>query len=235
MSPDTTPKETRSDSLIDSETAGLSPLISPNVLSAQPNMSMGPSSMPPDQANPAPTTSNIPPTPHLQPICPAFGERPISFMPDLDTMKKAILSPKIAASTLALTMTPLNGDSNDPERSYLGERLSRSLSDVSYDECWGDPNETLSRPFDPKRVRRPRSQAHRPRRDSAYVSVTPFSELSFEEKLDVLRAEGVDIDLLGTDRKYAISAKYVQCADSRCRLAPGCSTRTPDETKSDAE
>jgi len=84
-------------------------------------------------------------------------------------------------------------------------------------------------------VRRPRSRAHRLRRDSAYVSVRPFSELSFEEKLDVLRAEGVDIDLFGADRKYAISAKLGQCADSRCRLAPGRSTRTPDETESDAE
>jgi hypothetical protein len=156
-------------------------------------------------------------------------------MPDLDTMKKAILSPQIAASTLALTMTPLDGDSNDPERSYLGERLSRSLSNVSYDECWGDPNETLSRPFDPERVRRPESRAYRSRRDSAYVNVRPFSELSFEEKLDVLRAEGIDIDLLGTDRKYGISTKFVQCTDSRCRLAPGRSTRTRDETKSDAE
>jgi hypothetical protein len=84
-------------------------------------------------------------------------------------------------------------------------------------------------------VRRPRSRAHRSRRGSAYVNVRPFSELSFEEKLDVLRAEGVDIDLLGTDRKYGISAKFVQCADSRCRLAPGRSTRTRHETESDAE
>jgi hypothetical protein len=51
----------------------------------------------------------------------------------------------------------------------------------------------------------------------------------------VLRSEGVDINPLGIERKYAVSARFAPFADSRCRLAPGRSTRTPGETESDAK